>query len=223
MDAQEVPAVFGDETLAPPAAAILAARARQVRYAPGEFLWLAGDRASGIHILVEGRIHIVRGRGDRMVLIHTVERPGQIFGEIPLLAGTVYPASAVCDRLASCLHVDLETLRAAARVDPVVMEVIARGLARRVVELVETIDTNTLRPVRSRLAAFLRDVAEREGERTVATFGSQQKLAERLGTVREVVAREIVRMRAEGVIESGERGRVTIVDSAALDRIAASP
>lgn len=222
MDSESVSAVFGGERLAPPAAAILAERARRVRYDPGEFLWLAGDPARGIHILVEGRINIVRGRGDRMVLIHTVERPGQIFGEVPLLAGTVYPASAVCDRRASCLHVDLETLRAAARIDPVVMEVIARGLARRVVELVETIDTNTLRPVRSRLAAFLRDAAERQGERTVTTFGSQQKLAERLGTVREVVARELVRMRTEGIIESGERGRVTIVDPAALDRIADS-
>lgn len=202
---------------------VFAAAARRVRFAAGQVLWSAGDRARCVHVLIEGTVRVVRGRGDRLVEIHRVERKGQLFGEVPALAGTGYPATAIAETAVICLRGEVEALRRAADADPAIMDSLLRGLGRRVAQLAARIEENTLCTVRSRLALHLRSLlADAPGgplAEPILWVGSQQALAERLGTVREVVAREMTRLRDEGILASRGRGRVSVRDLAALERM----
>jgi CRP/FNR family transcriptional regulator len=78
---------------------------------------------------------------------------------------------------------------------------------RRLVGIIEELSFTT---IRQRLVALLVRLAETEGQAsdlgiTVQLPGSHQELANQLGTVRELVSRNLTRLQAEGLIEFSAR------------------
>ncbi|HEY1270387.1 MAG TPA: helix-turn-helix domain-containing protein, partial [Terriglobales bacterium] len=75
--------------------------------------------------------------------------------------------------------------------------------------------------VRTRLASFLLRLAQKEGKQVaggiqVVLPGSNQELASQIGTVRELVSRNLSRLQAEGLIEMDGK-TITIRDRKALE------
>lgn len=205
--------------LAREARAELASAAVEATFARGEFLWLAGEQARGLFVVLSGHVRILGSRAGRQYVIHT-GAPGDTLGEVPLFGGAGYPASATASQATRCLVVGAGPLRAAMAADPTLAWTLLENLAVRVRELVERLEGLTARTVRSRLAAHLLALASAGDDATVEVVGTQEQLAEDLGTVREVVARELARLRREGVVASAGRGRLTVIDEEALERVA---
>ena len=91
------------------------------------------------------------------------------------------------------------------------------GRLRRCAELVETL---SLREVGQRLARFLLAEARRRGARAgsglrVELAHTNQQIAARVGSVREVVSRALTRLQHDGLVRLEGR-RLTIPDEKAL-------
>ena len=91
------------------------------------------------------------------------------------------------------------------------------GRLRRLVAIIEELSFTT---VRHRLAALLLRLAKRKGKRTprgieFTITASNQELASHIGTVRELVSRNLSRFQAEGLVKM-EGKTVIIPDVAAL-------
>jgi len=90
---------------------------------------------------------------------------------------------------------------------------------RRLVGIIEELSFTT---VRHRLASFLLRLAQREGKRVagggteITLPASNQELASQIGTVRELVSRNLSRLQAEGLIHMDGRS-VTILELKALE------
>jgi CRP/FNR family transcriptional regulator len=85
------------------------------------------------------------------------------------------------------------------------------GRLRRLVDIIEDLSFTT---VRHRLAALLLRLAKRKGVRTARGIEftittSNQEVASHIGTVRELVSRNLSRFQAEGVIKL--EGKTVIV------------
>lgn len=186
------------------------------RLEPGQHLWKRGEPARGLHVVVEGEVRVTReGKGRRRVL-HT-EGPGGTLGEVPLFESGLYPATAVATRRSVCVSFARAVIVDAIRADPALALGLLRGLAGRVHQLIDRIERFAARSVSARLAAHIRT---RAASAVVFTLGgTQQQIAEELGTVREVIVRELRALREAGVIESAGRGRYRVVDPAALERL----
>jgi CRP/FNR family transcriptional regulator len=81
--------------------------------------------------------------------------------------------------------------------------------------------------VRHRLASFLLRLAQKDGKRSsggveITLPASNQELASHIGTVRELVSRNLSRLQAEGILEIDGR-RVTISNLKALEAETDSP
>ncbi|HEV2736035.1 MAG TPA: Crp/Fnr family transcriptional regulator [Longimicrobiaceae bacterium] len=197
----------------------LAARATLRRFAAGEVLWTAGGEPRGLYVVLEGRVRVLRSTGGRQHVVH-VEEAGGTLGEVPLFSGGRYPATAVAAEDTLCVALGRDALHAAVHADPEFAFALLERLAGRVRALVERLDRLAARSVAARLAAFL---LERHREGRGAPFGlgcTQTELAEELGTVREVLVREMGRLRRRGVLHAAGRGRWTVADDAALRRAA---
>src|SRR5690554_6780065 len=73
----------------------LAQVARRRSYLAGELLFMAGEEAQGVHVVVRGRVKVFvisPGSGREMIL--TVEQPYGTVAELVALDGGSYPASA---------------------------------------------------------------------------------------------------------------------------------
>lgn len=194
---------------------MIADRAVVRRFATGDVLFRAGEEAAGLMVVLEGKVRVVRTSGDRAQVVH-VERAGGTLGEVPTFAGGGYPATAVADEPTECVVIAREVLAAAVKSSPDAAFVLLERLARRVRELVQRLDRSSLRPVSARLAEFLVARAAARGRHVIAIGMTQRQLAEELGTVREVVVRELHALRTAGILKSLGGGRFEIVNDRAL-------
>ena len=210
-----------------PALKVLADRAIERKFETAETIFRAGEASAGLMVVLEGKVRVVRRAGARAQVVH-VERPGGTLGEVPLFAGGGYPATAIAAEPTVCALIDRQALMAAVRSHPEAAFVLLERLASRVRELVERLDRTALRPVAARVAEYLVARADARGRATVSLGMTQQQLAEELGTVREVIVRELQALRAAGLVRSIGPGRFEIVDATALraragDDAASSP
>ncbi len=203
------------------ALAEVARRAVPRRFGTGAVIWRVGDSSRGLVVLLEGEVRLLRGGGGAAGRQHVIHRegPGATLGEVPLFAGGGYPAMARAASPVRCLLLSRADLEAVIRVDPRLAWRLLERLARRVRELVGRMDGRLGRTVAQRLGGYLLDRSGSSG----SDFGlgqSQANVAEELGTVREVVVRELGRLCADGMLGRSGRGRFRVRDRGRLERLA---
>lgn len=196
----------------------LAARCRIARFTKGEVLWRSGaSPRGGLHVVLSGRVHVVAEGGGRPHRVHAEEAGGTL-GEIPLFDGKEYPATVTAVTDAECLVIPRGALHAAIGADPELAFRLLNRLGNRIRKLIDRLDALVALDVRQRLVGYLLSRRADDESDTVRLEGSQAKLAEELGTVREVVVRALRDLEAVGVIE--RRGRdVRILDVPALQQL----
>jgi CRP/FNR family transcriptional regulator len=152
------------------------------------------------------------------------EGPGATLGEAPLFDRGGYVASAVATAPTRALFVPGAAVIALFRRYPEVALSLLETMARRVRHFAELAGSLTFRPVHERLAHYIVRAAGGPGRRvpaglTVDLALTQEQLAARVGTVRELVARAFSQLERSGVI-ARDRSRVTIRDPVRLARLA---
>ena len=207
--------LFRDES--PSVVRALARRATIVNAGPNDVLFLTNSEPRGWWIVLEGKVRVVRGDGARQHVVHT-EGPGGTLGEVPLFTGGTHPATGIAAEPTSCALFGRRELEAAIGEAPAIAFILARRLAERVRSLVDRLDERSARSVQSRLIEFL--LARPTRSSSISIGMTQQALAEELGTVREVVSREIRALVARGWIQSLGGGRYRVVDADSLRRAA---
>lgn len=185
----------------------------------GAVLWTTGSPSVGLYVVLGGRVRIVRGSRGRQHLVHVAVR-GDTMGEIPVLDGMGYPATAIVAERSECLILAPDDVLDLVESDGRAARFLLDRLARRVRLLVERLESQTLGDVRSRVAGSLVGLSVEQESATVALPSPQAAWAEDLGTVRETLSREVARLARDGLIERAGRGRVRIVDEVGLERAA---
>ncbi len=193
----------------------LLAAGTQRRYGVGATLFQAGHEATGLFIVLSGRVRVTRVSHGRQHVVHT-EGPGGTLAEVPLFEGGALPATAEAVEPTRCLVLHGDALHAIMREDPDVALLFLRRLSSRVRELVDRLDRATGQPVLSRVAAFLLVRASAVPDESFTLGMTQGELAEELGTVREVIVRTLAHLRESRAIESAGSRRFRVCDRAAL-------
>jgi CRP/FNR family transcriptional regulator len=202
--------------LEPAALRVLATRGIERRAATGEALFHAGDEAAGVYVVLEGRVRVVREVDGRRIVLH-VEGGGGTLGEVPTFAGGPFPATAIAAEPTRCIVLTPEVIAAAIGASPRLALRLLERMALRVREMVTRLDRLAFQQVGARLARYLLVRAERSRSGTVISLGlTHRQLAEELGTVREVIVRELLALRRAGLIRAAGGGRIEIVDREGL-------
>lgn len=189
-------------------------------FEPEEVIYLAGSPAHTIYLISEGCVRLVREREGRTIHIHD-ERAGGVLGEVPLFEGTTYPATAIASEPTRCLVLRREAILDCIRAHPDLALAILARLAARVRFLVNKIERNASQPTVARLAELVLARARNDGDGTGFTLGvSQEKAAEEIGTVRELVVRGLRSLRELGAIDALGGGRYTVRNAELLKRVA---
>jgi CRP/FNR family transcriptional regulator len=196
----------------------LAARAVLRTFRAGQCLWRAGDVSRGLYLVIDGRVRVVRDVGLRQHVVH-VEGTGATLGEVPLFAGGGYPASAVAAAATTCVILDRASLRVVLATHPDLAWALLARLAARVRLLVDRLSSRTGDPLQARLASYVLS-RPRTTSGAIVLGETQQAVAEELGTVREIVVRQLGLLVESGLLERRGRGQYAITDLAGLSAVA---
>ncbi len=199
-----------------PAALRAAAGGRRARWNTREVLFHEGGASPGLILLLQGRVRVVRGSAEgRRHVLHE-EAAGGALGEVPLFDGGAMPATAVAVEPTAGVILPPALVAAIITADPSFALRLLDRLARRVRTLADRLERLTTQGVQARLAAFLLERARRSSGRLVSLGMTQAELAEELGSVREVVVRELRALVNRGALRPCGGGRYEIPDPAAF-------
>lgn len=195
----------------------LASLAVEKRYQAGETLFFEGTPCEGLHVIGEGSVKITKTSNSGREIMLAIESAPNSVAEVPLFDDGNYPATVVAlrDTIAFLLRKD-DFRRFCASRPEVPLKMLA-VVGKRLRQLVGLIEAVTFGSVRQRVAGALLQAAEPgPGGASVVNL-THEELALRLGTVREVVSRNLSRFQAEGYIRIVKR-QIEIADAAALQR-----
>jgi CRP/FNR family transcriptional regulator, dissimilatory nitrate respiration regulator len=198
----------------------LAARSALRTFARDEVLWHAGGEPRGFFVVLEGAVRVVRTVQGRQHVVHQ-EGPGGTLGDVALFQGQAYPATAIAIQRTVCLAVTRDGLLAAIRQDPELALALLAKLAARVRHVIGRLDGLAARSVSARLAGYLLERRERVGREPFTLGGSHSTVAEELGTVREVLGRNLRALRDRGLVSVDGNGGIRVLDEPGLRAAAA--
>lgn len=192
---------------------MLAAHFVRRRHGHGELLFSEGDPCRGLYIIESGKLRIFKSSPNGREQVLAVEGPGGSVAELPVFDGGPYPASASTVEDSQILFVSRPDLRSFCLQHPEValkMLAVVGARLRRLVGIIEELSFTT---VRQRLVAALVRLAQATGKQTdrgieFELAGTHQEMAHQLGTVRELVSRNLMRLQAEGLLEVEARSIV---------------
>lgn len=196
--------------LSPNELQLLAARTVRKLFVSGELLFSEGEPCNGLHIIARGKIRIFKTSVNGREQVLALNGPGDTVAELPVFDGGPYPASASATEDAEVAFVSRRDFHAYCLEHPeVALKVLAQVGARlrRLVGIIEELSFTT---IRQRLIAALVKLAQSEGRKTDRGIEFQlpsthQELASQLGTVRELISRNLMRLQAEGLLDVDAR------------------
>lgn len=186
-----------------------------------EVLFAEGDPCEGMYVVQAGAIKVFKmaETGREQVLV--IERAGSTVGELPVFDGGNLPASAAALDDSSLLFIPKREFLSLCQQNSQVAFAVIRSLAWRFRYMTSLVEELSLKEVSHRLARFLRDRAVSVGVRTrrgveFPLEETNQQIAAEIGTVRDLVSRNLRRLVDRKIIKM-ERRKVIVLDLAELE------
>lgn len=198
----------------------LISRARREHFEGNQTVFLEGDQARGLYVVISGRVKVFKlspsGREQTLMIMG----PGEPVGEVAVLSGEAYPASAETLEASEALYIPRQAFLDLVSREPEVALRLLAALSARLRAFASLIEDLSLRDVAERLAVHLLSLASEENsEQIVDLEVTKTQLSAAVGTVPETLSRAFQQLSRSGAVET--RGRkVHIKDRALLQRVA---
>lgn len=201
----------------------LAARTARKQFLSGELLFSEGERCHGLHIIADGKVRIFKTSAGGREQVLAMNEPGESVAELPVFDGGVYPASAIAVENTQIAFISQRDFQGFCLEHPQVALKMLAVVGERLRRLVGIIEELSFTTIRQRLVAMLIKLAQNEGRETGEGIEFQlpsthQELANQLGTVRELISRNLMRLQAEGLLLVDAR-RIVVKDLKGLGAI----
>ena len=172
----------------------------------GEPVFLEGDPAGFIGLVLDGSVQIVRDDyyGQRTIL--SLAEPGDIFAETFSCAGMdALPVSAYALRPGKVMLFDLKKMLTvcsnACRFHNLLISNLLRVVAQKNLILSRKIQFMSRKTTREKLMAYLLDQAKQKGAAEFTIPMDRQTLADFLGVERSAMSAELSKLRQAGIID----------------------
>lgn len=203
---------------------IVAARVRERRYKEGDTIFHRHDPGVALYMIVKGTVKIHTDTHDGGESIIAILTEGEFFGELAVIDGDERSAHATTLEPAELLMLSRDDMHEILERYPRISLRLLSTLAGRLRRTTEAYLAYSALDVNGRLALQLTRLAEQHG--IVTTNGvridlhlTQTDLGSLVGASRESINKVLGRFRRAGYVTLDERGRITLKNQDALNRL----
>lgn len=196
---------------------VLASKSQTVALKEGARVYVPGMAPDNYILLLEGSVRVqqVSENGREMVLYRVAAGESCVLTTACLMGYENYPAEAIAETPARAVAIPRATFDDLIARSPQFRKFVFSAFSSRLTEMFHVVGEVAFSRVDMRLASKLLDLSH-GGSRVDTT---QQQLAAELGSAREVVSRVLAEFHRRGLV-STQRGSITIMNRAALERLA---
>lgn len=192
----------------------LAVGARQITARRGETVFRKGEPADALYLVVSGQVKLFLPQASGGEKVVALVGHGESFGIAPLWLGLPHPAHAEAKNDCHLLLLDRGVLIDQARLDYGLAERLMSDLSRRVMDLMQDLESCTPRSSLQRVSCFLLQHRPEAGigGYDILLSSTKRDIAAKLNLSQETLSRTFQALSREGAIEV--RGRVIrVLDS----------
>ena len=189
-------------------------QAQLVRAPKGSVMFRPGQPCRGFPLLLEGSVRVSQTSpaGREIVLYHVEPGQGCLLSGGCLLGDADYAAAGVAETEVTLLSIPPALFQQLLVEHEPFRRFVFGMYGERLAQVMQLVEEVAFRRLDSRLAQLL-------VERGPVVAATQQKLADELGSVREIVSRLLRQFESRGWVELG-RERITVRDPRALGELA---
>lgn len=182
-------------------------------------IYSEGDPCNSIGIVLEGEIELQNIYPSGKIATLSSLRSGDIFGEAILFSRkNTYPISICSKTEAAILFIEKKDILNGLTQSPVFLNNFLRLLSSKLLLLNQKVKVLSLDTLRQKLSHFLLKAYSEQGTKKIATGMSRKKMAESLSVQRPSLSRELIKMKADGLIDF-KKSTIQILDIDALEDI----
>lgn len=161
-----------------------------------------GDNSEALFVVVSGRVKAFLSDEKGKEIVLNNHGPGEYFGELALFDDSPRSASVITLEKSKLSMISKTGFKACLRSNPEVAIQLIRGLVMRLRSATENVRSLALLDVYGRVARlFLQLAREEDGRLVIMEKLTQQDIADRVGSSREMVSRIIKDLKAGGYIQ----------------------
>lgn len=198
--------------------------ARRQRMSAEARIFAKGDPGDSMYAVLRGQLAVQTESAEAKLMLLNILREGDVFGEIAMLDGGERTATVVATETCELLRVDRSDFLPFLEARPDLCIRLMGVLCERVRWTSSIIEDTVFLNVTRRLAKRILMLAQSYGRKAedgvrIATFLSQEDVANMLGVSREIVNKTIRSFQSSGAI-SYRNGYMVVHDQEFLERIA---
>ena len=202
----------------------LAVVAHTRRLAARDELMHKGDDASQVYVVISGRLRVTTTSADGADVVLNLMDPGDVIGELSLLAGGQRTATVTALEACELLALDRRDFLPFLRGHPEVAVELLQVLAKQVIRVSEFVEDTVFLNLPTRLAKRLTHLARAYGREVESGVRIELKLSQHdlgtmVGTSRESVNKQMRVWEEQGLVTS-KQGFVTIHRPRELEELA---
>ncbi len=172
------------------------------KFSKGAIIFTEGDPGTGFYIVADGVVKVFKASSEGKEQILHILSTGEPFGEVAVLMGQAYPASAQALTQVQLLYVPRKAFVDLIHDNPTLALNIIAILSLRLHQFTVQVENLSLKEVPGRLASYLIYLSrEQETDASVTLTISKGQLASLLGTIPETLSRIFAKMSEQNLIE----------------------
>ena len=184
---------------------------RLYQFASGEVIFWEGDESAGLHMIRQGSVKLFKISPQGRELTIRVLNEGATFNEVPVFDHQPNPVNVSAVEDSEIWVIEPGVIRDGIARYPELAHSVIHNLCVNLRMLLGTVEELNFYQVTNRLARLINQLPADQLEGTKKSRLTQDALAARLGTVREVVARSLRELERSGAIQV-QRGNIKVVD-----------
>lgn len=191
----------------------IAERMHLREYQRGDVLLWEGDPCDGLYIVEQGSAKIFRLSPQGRQYIVRVLQEGDTFAEVPAFDEGTNPVNVEALETCRVWVINSQKLHELVMAHPAFAQKVLVNFGRMLRGMVRMVSEMAFYQVTHRLARLISELPQEKS----APHWTQEQLAARLGTVREVVARSLKELERSGAIKMEDR-RIQVADQTIFDQ-----
>jgi CRP/FNR family transcriptional regulator len=188
-----------------PILAELADAASLLSYQRGEVVFWQNDPCKGLYIIQSGSVKLFKLSPHGRELIVTIFEAGATFNEVPVFDGGENPVNVAAMEDCQIWLIPVHEIRKAMASHPEMCQAFLNQLSKHVRRLVSVVEELSFYQVTNRLARLINSLPAEQLAGPIGVRLTQDQIAARLGTVREVAARSLRELERCGAIQIRHR------------------
>lgn len=171
------------------------------KFSADEAVFWEGEPSKGLYIIKKGSVKLFKTSPQGRELVINVITEGDSFNEVPVFDNRGNPVSVATLEDSYIWIVDVDAIQNAMQEHPEVAQTIILNLSQKLRMLVGMVEELSFYQVTTRLARLISNLPPEQLVGNTSQRITQDDLAARVGTVREVVARSLRKLERSGAIE----------------------